>query len=449
MKDKLHTPLAILLVLAAHQSCSAQTLSGLYQKARERDNQFLAAQSALTAALEKRPQALAGLRPSVNLTANNGRQSGQTSFDSAPFIDRNVQSWGWTLQLTQPLIRWSNWIAVDLADTQIQQAQAQFALAHNELVLRTSQAYLDVVVAMQGIGVAQSQLDAFNEQLASAQRGFQLGTGTVTDVHEVQAKQALATSQKVAAFNDLQVKEAELTRIVGETSVVAPVEIGEQSLPNDARALTDWLELSEIDNVNVRLQQALLIEAQQLVRKNGAQHAPTLDWVASQSTNFASGTMTSPADVANRVQSQQISLQFNLPLYAGGATSSAVREAIALEEKTRQDLLAAKRNAASQVRQAYAGVLNGLAQVEALKMAVFASQNAVASNRLGFKIGTRTNTDVLVAEQQLYQTQRDLNKARIDTAMQRLKLRASAGQLQVADVQDLQTLITPAPVAAP
>ena len=449
MKDKLYTPLAILLALAAQQSCSAQTLIGLYEKARQYDNQFLAAQSALTAALEKRPQALAGLRPSVNLTANESRQSGQTSFDLAPFIDRNVQNWGWTLQLTQPLIRWGNWIAVDLADTQIQQSQVQFSLAHNELVLRTSQAYLDVVVAMQGIGVAQSQLDAFNEQLASAQHGFQLGTGTITDVLETQAKQALAASQKVAAFNDLQVKEAELTRIVGETSVVAPSEIGEQTLPDDARTLTEWLGLSESENVNVRLQQALLIEAQQLVRKNGAQHAPTLDLVASQSVNFASGTMTSPADVANRVQSQQVGLQFNLPLYAGGATSSAVREAVALEEKARQDLLAAKRNAASQVRQAYAGVLNGLAQVEALKVAVLASINAVASNKMGFKIGTRTNTDVLAAEQQLYQTQRDLNKARIDTAMQRLKLRAAAGPLQVSDVQDLQTLVATAPITAP
>lgn len=449
MKDKLYTALAVLVVLAAQQSCIAQTLTGLYEKARDQDSQFRAAQSALAAALEKRPQALAGLRPSLNLTANSSRQSGQTSFDSAPFIDRNVQNWGWTLQLTQPLIRWSNWIAVELADAQIQQAQIQFALAHNDLVLRISQAYLDVVVAKQGIGVAQSQLDAFNEQLASAQRGFQLGTGTVTDVHEAQAKQALATSQKVAALNDLQVKVAELTRIVGETIDVTPVEIGEQTLPDDARTLTEWLGLSESDNANVRLQQALLIEAQQLVRKNGAQHAPTLDLVANQAVNFASGTMTSPADVANRVQSQQIGLQFNLPLYSGGATASAVREAVALEEKARQDLLAAKRNAASQVRQTHAGVLNGLAQVEALKVAVLASQNAVASNKIGFKIGTRTNTDVLAAEQQLYQTQRDLNKARIDTAMQRLKLRASVGQLQVADVQDLQTLMAPASAAAP
>ena len=449
MKDKFYTTVATVLVLAAHQSSCAQNLTDLYEKARTQDSQFHAAQFALAAALEKRPQALAGLRPSVNLTANHNRQIGQTSFDAAPFIDRNLNNWGWTLQLTQPLLRWSNWIAIDVADAQIQQAQAQFALAHNDLVLRTAQAYFDVVVAQQGIRVAQSQLDAFNEQLASAQHGFQIGTGTVTDVHEAKAKQALAVSQKISGLNELQLREAELIRIIGESVEVTPIEVSEQTLPDDSRTLNEWITLSESENVNVRIQQAILVETQHLVRKNTVQLAPTLDLVVNQAVNYASGTMTSPADVANRVQSQQLGLQFTLPLYSGGATSSAVREAAALEEKARQDLLAAKRNAANQVRQAYAGLLNGLAQIEALKVAVLASQNAVTSNKMGFKIGTRTNTDVLAAEQQLYQTRRDLNKARIDAVMHRLKLRASAGQLQMTDVQNLQSLIASAQVVAP
>lgn len=449
MKDKLYITLSSLLVVAAHQICSAQTLIEVYDKARAQDSQFRAAQSALTAALEKRPQALAGLRPTVNFSANNNRQSGQTSFDSGPFIDRSVQSWGWTLQFTQPLVRWSNWIAMDLADAQIQQAHAQFALAHNDLLLRTSQAYFDVVVAKQGILVAQSQLDAFNEQLAAAQRGFHLGTGTVTDVHEALAKQALATSQKVAAHNDLQVKEAELVRIVGENIAVPSVELDEPAQPFETRSLNEWLTASADDNFNVHLQQALLAEAQQLVRKNTSVHAPTLDLVANQAVNFVSGTMNSPADIANRVQSQQIGLQMTVPLYSGGATTSAIREAIGMEEKARQDLISAQRNVATQVRQAYAGVLNGIAQVDALKAAVVASKNAVDSNKMGYKIGTRTNADVLAAEQQLYQVQRDLNKARIDTAMQKIKLRAAAGQLQVLDIQDLQPLFVPVKVAAP
>jgi len=171
--------------------------------------------------------------------------------------------------------------------------------------------------------------------------------------------------------------------------------------------------------------------------------------VANQAVSYTSGTMTSPSDVANRVQSQQLGLQLTVPLYAGGGTQSLVREAVALEEKARQELAAAQRNATSQVRQAYAGVVNGTAQVDALQTAVQASRNAVESNKIGYKLGTRISPDVLSAEQQLYQAQRDLNKARFDTAMQHLKLLAAAGQLQESDLQNLQTLITPAEVTQP
>ncbi len=457
MKDKVSdTFFRILKVLAlagAGASISvavdAQTLVSLYEKARTQDSQFRAAQAALAAAQEKPRQARAGLLPTVNLTANQNQQTGQTAFDSAPFMERNVQSWGWTLQLTHPLLRWGNWIARDQADAQVAAAQAQFAVAQNELALRTVQAYFDVEVAMQSLVVAQTQLDAVSEQLAVAQHGFKVGSGTVTDVHEAQAKQALGTAQRVTAMNDLAVKESELERIIGESPRLAPVRITDLSAARALGPLAEWLRLAASDNATVRAQQATLLEAQHQVRKNTALHAPTLDLTANQAVSYSSGTMVSPSLVANRVHSQQVGLQLTVPLYAGGATRSLVREAVALEEKARQELAVAQRNAASQVRQAYAGVVNGLAQVEALQAAVQASKNAVESNKIGYRIGTRISPDVLSAEQQLYQAERDLNKAQFDAAMQELKLLAAAGKLQESDLQNLQTAITPADAAQP
>jgi len=457
VKDKASdtfSPILKLLALAGagasiSMAAGAQTLVSLYGKARMQDSQFLAAQAALAAAQEKPRQARAGLLPTVNLTANQNQQNGQTAFGSAPFIDRNVQSWGWTLQLTQPLLRLGNWIARDQADAQLAAAQAQFAVAQNELALRTVQAYFDVAVATKSLVVAQAQLDAVNEQLAVAQRGFKVGSGTVTDVHEAQAKQALGTAQQVTAMNDLAVKESELERIIGDNLRVTPVSIYGLSTAGAPRPLAEWLRLAASDNAMVRAQQAALLEAQHQVRKNTALHAPTLDLTANQAVSYSSGTMVSPAPVANRVHSQQVGLQLTVPLYAGGGTQSLVREAVALEEKAHQELAAAQRNAASQVRQAYAGVVNGLAQVEALQAAVQASKNAVESNKIGYRIGTRISPDVLSAEQQLYQAERDLNKAQFDAAMQQLKLLAAAGHLQEADLQSLQNLITPANVAQP
>ncbi len=443
----------VLLVLCALAGTSSeahtQTLVSLYQMACVQDRQFLAMQSALDATREKPLQALAGVFPSVNLIANQAKQDGQTAFDNAPFVDRNVQSWGWTLQVTQPLLRWGNWIALDQADAQLHQAQAQFAVARSDLVLRTVQAYFDAEVAMQSVGVSQTQLDAVNEQLAIALHSFKFGSGTVTDVHEAQAKQAFGVAQRVAAVNELAVKEAELERIIGQHLRLAPVQVGDLSAGNVMRPLAEWLDLATTDNANVRAQQAALMEAQHLVRRNTALHAPTLDLVANQAVSYTSGTMTSPADVANRVQSQQWGLQLTIPLYAGGSTQSSVREAIALEEKARHELGAAQRNAASQVRQAYAGVVNGLAQIDALQTAVQDSRNAVESNKIGYKIGTRISSDVLTAEQQLYQSQRDLSKARFDAAMQQLKLWAAAGHLDESNLQSLQSLITPTQDAQP
>lgn len=446
MNDKSYSVPALLtlcVLMGASMAASSQTLVSLYHMARNQDPQFLAAQASLDAMREKPLQARAGLLPTVNLTANQTGQNGQTAFDNAPFVDRNVQSWGWTLQLTQPLLRWANWIALDQAEAQLLQAQAQSSAAHTDLVLRTVQAYFDVEVAMQSVGVAQAQLDAVGEHLALAQRGFKVGTGTVTDVHEAQAKQALGLAQRVAAVNDLAVKESELERIIGQSLRLAPVQIGDLSAASAVRPLAQWLDLAATDNAAVRAQQAALMEARHLVRKNTALHAPTLDLVANQAVSYNSGTMNSPADIANRVQSQQLALQLTVPLFAGGGTQSLVREAVALEEKVRQELDAAQRNAASQVRQAYAGVVNGLAQIDALHTAVQASRNAVESNKIGYKIGTRISPDVLSAEQQLYQSQRDFNKARFDAALQQLKLLAAVGHLQESDLQNLQSLITP------
>jgi outer membrane protein len=296
---------------------------------------------------------------------------------------------------------------------------------------------------MQSVGVAQAQLDAVGEHLALAQHGFKVGTGTVTDVHEAQAKQALGVAQRVAAVNDLDFKESELERIIGQSLRLVPVQIGDLSAASAVRPLAHWLDLAATDNATVRAQQAALVEARHLVRKNTALHTPTLDLVANQAVSYNSGTMNSPADIANRVQSKQLTLQLTVPLFAGGGTQSLVREAAALEEKVRQELGAAQRNAASQVRQAYAGIVNGLTQIDALQTAVQASRDAVESNKIGYKIGTRISRDVLSAEQQLYQSQRDFNKARFDAALQQLKLLAAVGHLQESDLQNLQSLITP------
>lgn len=441
--DKLLTLLCcsgfIGLSLASH----AQSLMDVYQKARAQDSQYSAARRTLEAALEKIPQARSGFLPSVSVVANKNHQIGEASFSAAPYVARDVRAWNWTTQLTQPVIRWGNWAGYAQADAQLTQATEQFALAEQELIVRTAQVYLDVLVAMQSVQVAEAQLQATHEQLTLAQRSYEVGMGTITDVHEAKAKQALNVAQRVTALNDLTTKQAELEKLMGDYVALPPLQLT-QSLPAiDATQLNDWLTVAMHQNPQIRIHQAALVVASQEVSKSMASHAPTLDIVANRAGNYSSGSLSSPADISTRVNSHQTGLQLTIPLFAGGATQSKVRESVALEEKAKEELTGVKRNASSQVRQSFAGVINGQAQVEALEVAVEASQNAVESNKIGFKVGTRINPDVLNAEQQLYAAMRDLNKARVDAVMQSLKLKATTGSLDGDDLAALEKLMQP------
>ncbi|WP_310626483.1 TolC family outer membrane protein [Limnohabitans sp.] len=443
MRDKLLSLLCCYGLLGACWHCQAQSLMDVYQKARAQDNQCGAARRALEAALEKLPQARAGLLPTVNVVANKNHQVGEASFSAAPYVTRDIRAWNWTTQITQPLIRWGNWAAYAQADAQVVQAKEQFALAEQELVVRTAQVYLDVQVAMQSVQVAEAQLQAITEQLTLAQRMFEVGMGTITDVHEAKAKQALSLAQRVTAMNDLTAKQAELEKLIGEYIPLPPMALT-QSLPAlDATQLNYWLNMAMSQNPQIRIQQAALAVASKEVSKSMAAHAPTLDLVANRVGNYSSGSLSSPADLATQTLSHQRGVQLTIPLFAGGATQSKVRESVALEEKAKEELTGAQRNASSQVRQAFAGVMNGQAQVQALEAAVEASQNSVESNKIGFKVGTRINPDVLNAEQQLYVAMRDLSKARVEAVMQSLKLKATTGSLEGEDLAALERLMQP------
>lgn len=437
--------LAITVVLAgcAHPWCYAESLLKVYQKARTQDAQYLAARKTLQASLEKIPQARAGLLPAVNLTAGKSRQFGVASFSESDYVDREVQSWSWSAQITQPLIRWANWVGYQQADALTLQATEQFSQAEQDLILRVAQAYLDVVVADQSTKVLQAQLRAFEEQLGLAQRTYAVGTGTITDVHEAKAKWALSQAQSVAAVNELTTKKAELEKILGELPAIPAVGLTKDLPELRDTQLDEWLVSAATHNAQVRVQKAALEAAHKEVAKSQAAHMPTLDLVLSRSANYSSGSMGSPADLSTLVSANQAGLQLNIPLFAGGATQSKVREALALEDKARDELTFANRNAASQVRQAFAGVVNGQAQVSALRVAVEAGRNAVESNKIGFRIGTRINPDVLNAEQQLYATLRDLAKARLEVAMQGLKLKAAAGLLVQEDLAQLDRMLEP------
>lgn len=438
-----------LLLSASINVSSAADLLDVYHLAQAGDPTFEAAHYTLEAVQQKLPQARAGLLPVIALSGNTNRTRADTTFSNTPTLVRDVHTWNWALQLTQPLIRVQNFYAYSESESLVEQATAQFAQAEQDLVLRVAQTYFDVVVAEEGIAVADAQLRAMSEQLAIAKRGVETGTSSITDVDEAKSRVDLARSQRVGALNELESKRSELEKVIGQVpdslSVLRPAVVAPRPEPDDPK---DWIRQARESNPAVRAQRAALTAAEATISKNRAEHLPTVDFTASYGGNYASSSLTTPTDYTTRAKSTVVGIQVSVPLFAGGATSAKVAEAAANRYKIQANLETARRQAASDARQAYSGIINGLAQIDALDSAVVSGQSAVKGNQVGYKLGIRINIDVLNAEQQLYASQRDLTKARYDTLLQGLKLKAAVGVLSEEDLAAINSLLAPRPLGA-
>ncbi|HEX7641972.1 MAG TPA: TolC family outer membrane protein [Burkholderiaceae bacterium] len=429
---------ATLCATVAH----AEDLLAVYRLAQDSDPAYASARYALDAAREKIPQARANLLPVAAITANDGNTRADTAFTDVPPVDRNMKSWSWNLQLTQPLLRPETIYAYKESGYLVEQAEAQFAQARQDLLLRTAQAYFAVNVAQDAIGAADSQVATLEEQLAQVTRGVKLGTHSQTDIDDTRSRLGSAKSQRVAAQNDLESARAELEKIIGVriehlTALTAEFAPPAPS-PSDPRS---WMEQARSTNPAVVAQRAALEAARQDIKKNRAGHLPTLDLVANVGSNYSSHSLTTPDDFSTRATQHEVGVQLNVPLFAGGSVNSKVREATATMLKTQSDLEAASRQAATDAQQAYAGVMNGLAQVEALNTAVESGQSAVKGNRVGYKLGIRIHVDVLNAQQQLFSVERDLSKARYETLLQGLKLKAATGSLEESDLTAVNAML--------
>jgi outer membrane protein len=421
---------------------AAASLLDVYRLAQANDPTYEVARYTLEAAREKIPQARAGLLPTLAVNGSDNRNRARTNFSDYPQMDRDVRAWTWTLQLTQPLIRAQNVFAYSESQSLVEQAEAQFALAEQDLILSVAQAYFDVLVAEEAVAAASAQEKAMAMQWAQAKRGFETGVTAITDVHEAKSKSDSARFQRVAAENDLEVKRSELERIVGQVpdhlARLAPQKVVPRPQPADPQA---WIGQAREASPAVRTQKAAFEAADAEVSRNRSEHLPTLDAVASYGSNYSSGSLTTPADYSTRMRQRQIGVQLTIPIFAGGATNSKVAEAIANRSKAQAQLEEARRKAAAEARQAYAAIISGLSQIEALESAVESGQSSVKGNKAGYQLGIRINSDVLGAEQQLYASQRDLAKARYDTLFQGLKLKAAAGALSEADVVTVNALL--------
>jgi outer membrane protein len=435
----------LIALAAAAQPAAAEDLLQVFRDSQRYDATFSAARNTLAAGRERLPQGRALLLPTLGLSANTTRS--RLDVDSSepalsPSFIRSPDSSGYTLTFTQPIFRRQNWLQYQQGEYQVRQAEATFGQASQDLIVRVAQAYFDVLGQYDTLTLVRAQKAATSEQLAQAKRNFEVGTATITDTHEAQARYDLIAAQEIAAQNDLQARRRQLQLIAGkEYTDLKPLRSDIKLTPPNPDNVETWAELAEKQSYTVLAQEAAAEVASLEAKRASAGHLPTLDFVAQygQSTESAS-TVSS---IGRDINSSSLGLQLQLPIFQGGSVTSREREAAALYQRSKDDVDNSRRTAVLTARQLFLSTLNGITQVAALEQAKVSSQSALDSNKLGYEVGIRINIDVLNAQQQLYSTERDLALARYNTILNNLRLKAASGTLREEDLEETNRALRP------
>ena len=437
--------LALLLLWGA-TTAQAQSLLQLYQTAHGYDATYRSALANAQASQARADQARAGLLPQLGMQAGAQHNWADThvlgSGSSRSFNTLNAALVG-----SQPLYRPANRIAWDQGQRAAEAAQINLVGAEQDLIVRLAQAYFDVLAAQDALASVRALKAAVNEQLQAARRNFEVGTATITDTREAQARFDLATAQEIATENDLRVRKLALDQLVGRSGseprpLAQPITLPAPQ-PDD---VTAWVERAAEQHPGVRQARAALDIARLETDKARTGHRPTVDLQASVGqTRYPDGnpSLSAAPRASARTTNASIGVVLNWPLFAGFAVENRIRETLSLEDRAQADLDQLQRSVSQATRAAFFGVQSGLGQVKALQAAEASSQTALQANQLGYQVGVRINIDVLNAQSQLYQTQRDLARARYDVLVGTLRLKQAAGTLSQDDLIPINQLLVP------
>ena len=422
----------LLMAIGMVPAAQAQSLVDLYAAARDFDASYQSAKAQNDANLYKADQAMALVLPKVGINATWSAGLAQA--------DRTFNNNSMTLDASQGLYRPADDASYAQSRKAVQQAASALQTAEQELILRLSQAYFDVLASTDSLEFVKAQKVAVQEQLAAAKRNFEVGTSTITDAREAQARFDLVLAQEIAAENDLRVKTLALAQLVGKSDVkplaVAPDFNLSQFSPAD---MNEWLTVGQTEHPVIRQLNLALEVARLETQKANAANRPTVDLVARYQATTNNGSVASSLFAGSNAYT--VGFNINMPLFSGYSIQNRVKETLSLEDKARADLEAAQRNVAQSTRAAFMGVDSALGQVRAYQAAAISSQSALDANKLGYQVGVRINIDVLNSQSQLYDTKAKLSKARYDVLVGNLKLRQASGILKAADLQAINALL--------
>jgi outer membrane protein len=428
----------LVFALSLADAARAQGLTTLYEAARAYDATYLAARAQADAAEFRAAQA-----KSLGLPSLTGNVRGVTRQIDLPLPRSDFNSNN-ALQTELngrfPLFNMANQATMEQAERTLIASKAELEAAEQDLIIRLTQAYFDVLAAKDTVALAKTNKTAILEQLASAKRNFEVGTATITDTREAQSRADLATAQEIAAENDLINKRIALAYLVGRRDLEPLPLVTPVVLPTIVpRNVEEWVTMADTLHPQVIRARIAYEVAQLEINKAKAGELPTVDAVATLGANYASGS--SNQIIPGTTRTGSIGVELNWPLYTGGSVQNRIKETVSLEQRSREEFENARRTVAQNTRVAFWGVQSGEALVKALEAAESSSRLSLEATQLGYRVGVRVNIDVLNAQTQLFQTQRDLFKSRYDVLVNSLRLRQASGQLTPNDLLAVNSLL--------
>jgi outer membrane protein len=434
-------------------NAGAADLRDVYERALTSDPLIREADANRLAARESRPQAIATLLPQIDAS---GRYNDEERDSSGAFVepgnpptpevrDSEGNSSAWDVSLRQNIFRWQNWATLRRANAQTAQAEADYSAAQQDLILRTSEAYFNVLAAQDTLEAAVAAHDAIGRQLEQSDKRFEVGLIAVTDVQEAKAAFDSATAALIQAKRNLATAQERLRELTGDTFDELEKPGADMPLtgPNPASP-EDWVQLAMQQNARlISSRLAADITREDISFERGG-HFPSLDFVVSRSHFDSEATITgsSAGDIDSDSEDTVVSLQVTVPIFSGGATRSRVRQAQFLNIAARERLERTARETEREARDAYLGVNSEVARVQSLRQAVESAMTALQATEAGYEVGTRTSVDVLEARRRLFEAQTNYARSRYDYLLNVLRLQLAAGTLDRQGLDEINALLT-------
>ena len=449
------------------QPAPAADLMAVYQSALQNDPQLREAEANRLAALESKPQALSALLPQLtgNGVVSKERDTGSSNtiesvsvpggpnfLESFPFNGRTTtHDHKWGVDLKQNLFRWENWVALQRADAQVAQAEADYQAAQQDLIARVAQRYFDVLAAEDDLDAQQGALASVTRQLEQAEKRYEVGLIAVTDVQEARASHDSSAAAVIAAKRQVASAQELLREITGDLfdTLARPIEPFELANP-DPISEERWVDMALQQNLSLVSSRLAADIARENVSSARGGHYPSLDLVASGYKVTSDGSSINadgtPYGSSTLDQNQRtIGLQVTFPLYSGGMVSSQVRQATYQQRAAKERVERVARQTEHDARDSYLGVLSEISRVKALRRAVESNSTALNATEAGYEAGTRTAVDVLESRRLWIQAQTDYSRSRYDYMINMLKLQQAAGILSEQSLNRLNVLLEDQP----